>query len=357
MCPSKRPLILQKIKEERGKDFNSNIHPLFKENLGCTLVATFATEKTKSSILTAARGYRSKEYPNGIDVDEALYLASLIPQERGQLWTIDEVIKGNAEKGREPIKLFINEVNKYPGLIDIIKGIEGLIKSRGSHASGVVFFEKDPCEFGAFMKTPSGEVITQFDLGDAEKLGMTKFDFLMTDAQDIIVETIRLLQKDNLINPELTLREVYNKYLHPDVLPLQDKKLWDGVNSGKVLNFFQFDSPVGAEAIKKIHPKTLEELSAANGLMRLMSSEKGQETPMEKYVRFKKIPGSWENEMNRFNLTEEEQNAFRRHIGNTYGIGISQEQLMRGLMDPNICNFSLADANMARKVIAKFLAF
>lgn len=182
---------------------------------------------------------------------------------------------------------------------------------------------------------------------------MTKFDLLMTDAQDMIVETIHLLQKDKLIDPKLTLREAYNKYLHPDVLPLQDKKLWDGVNSGKVLNFFQFDSPVGAEAIKKIHPRTLEELSSANGLMRLMSNEKGQETPMEKYVRFKKIPGSWENEMNSFGLTKKEQEAFRKHIGNTYGIGISQEQLMRGLMDPDICRFSLGDANMARKTIAK----
>lgn len=316
-------------------------------------MATFSTEKAKSCILTAARGYRSEEYPDGIDVDEALYLASLVPQERGQLWTIEEVMKGNPEKGRQPVKLFINEISKYPGLLDIITGIEGLVSSRSSHASGVVFFDKDPCEFGAFMKTPKGDVITQFDLHASEKLGMTKFDFLLTDVQDTIVETIHLLQKDNLIDPKLTLREVYNKYLHPDVLPLQDKKLWDSVNSGKILNFFQFDSPVGAEAIKKIHPQDIGELSSVNGLMRLMSSEKSQETPMEKYVRFKKVPGSWENEMNRFGLTKKEQEVFKRHIGNTYGIGISQEQLMRGLMDPDICNFSLGDANMARKVIAK----
>lgn len=357
MCPSKRPLILQKIKEERGKKFDDEVNSLFKEHLGCTLIATFSTEKAKSCILTGARGYRSEEYPNGIDVDDALYLASLIPQERGQLWTLSEVMYGNVEKDRKPVKTFINEINKYPGLLKIVMGIEGLIKQRGSHASGVILFDKDPCEFGAFMKTPSGEVITQFDLHESEALGMTKFDFLLTDIQDILVETIKLLQKDKVIEPELTIKEVYDKYLHPDALPMQDKKLWDALNSGTILNVFQFDSPIGADAIKKIQPRDIIELSSANGLMRLMTNEKGQETPMEKYIRFKNVMGSWENEMNRFGLTKQEQEVFRKYIGNTYGIGISQEQLMKALMGSEICNFSLADANMARKIIAKFLAF
>lgn len=99
-----------------------------------------------------------------------------MPQERGQLWTIDEVMNGNSEKNRQPVKTFINEINKYPGLLDIVKGIEGLVSSRGSHASGVIFFDKDPCEFGAFMKAPNGDITTQFDLHASEALGLTKFD-------------------------------------------------------------------------------------------------------------------------------------------------------------------------------------
>lgn len=45
-------------------------------------VVTFGTEATKSAIQTACRGYRSEEYPDGIDVDIAQYMSSLIPQER-----------------------------------------------------------------------------------------------------------------------------------------------------------------------------------------------------------------------------------------------------------------------------------
>ena len=55
--------------------------------------------------------------------------------------------------------------------------------------------------------------------------GMTKLDILVTEVQDKIIECIRLLQEDNYIEPELTLREAYNKYLHPDILPINDEKI------------------------------------------------------------------------------------------------------------------------------------
>ena len=51
------------------------------------------------------------------------------------------------------------------------------------------------------------------------------------------------------------------------------------------------------------------ELSDANGLMRLMTAEKGAETPMEKYVRFKNDISLWYDEMDRYNLTDDEVKA------------------------------------------------
>ena len=115
--PSKRPLILQRIKEERGKNFNADIDDLSRKNLGCTLIATFGTEGTRSTILTACRGYRSEDCPDGIEVDIAQYLSSLIPQERGFLWPLSDVVYGNEEKGRKPNKTFLNEVQQYPRII------------------------------------------------------------------------------------------------------------------------------------------------------------------------------------------------------------------------------------------------
>ena len=120
-------------------------------------------------------------------------LASLVPVERGFNWTVTEMVEGNPDKGRQPVTLFKVEVAKYPGLLDIILGIEGLIKSRGIHASGVIMFDEDPFESGCFMKAPNGEVVTQYDLHDCEAAGMTKYDFLLTSVQDMLMQTIQFL--------------------------------------------------------------------------------------------------------------------------------------------------------------------
>ena len=353
LCPSKRPMIIQKIKEERGKNFRADIDVLSRKNLGCTLVATFGTETTKSTIQTACRGYRSEEYPNGIDNDIAQYLSSLVPSERGFLWSLDEVINGNKEKDRYPVVQFINEVNQYPGLLEIMQGIEGLISRRGSHASGVIMFDEDPYEFGCFMKTPSGDVITQYDLHMAEAAGMTKYDFLLTEVQDKITQCIKFLQEDGEIEEDLTLREVYDKYFHPDVLDIENEDVWQNIQDGKIINIFQFDSVVGSQAAKKIKPKSMLELADANGLMRLMTSEKGAETPMEKYIRFKNNINLWYQEMDRAGLTKEEMKVLEPYFLKSYGVPPSQEQMMQMLMDENICHFSLKDANAARKIVGK----
>jgi len=263
------------------------------------------------------------------------------------------MIEGNPDKGRLPQKQFINTVNQYPGLLDIIKGIEGLVSRRGIHASGVILFDEDIFNEAAIMKARNGNLTTQWDLHDQEAAGSVKYDFLLTAVQDIIIETIDLLQADEVIDPTLSLREVYNKYLHPNVLPQNDDKMWDALAKGSVLGVFQFEGSVGAQAAKKIKPHNPLELSDANGLMRLMASEPGAEMPLDKYVRYKNNIQLWYDEMDRYGLTKEEQKAIEPHFKSSYGVPPSQEQLMRMLMDENICGFTLAEANAARKIVGK----
>lgn len=353
LAPSRRPSILSEIKSERAQYLKADLDPQFKANLGCTMIATFGTETTKSAILTACRGYRSKDYPSGIDVDDAQYMTGLIPIERGFLWPLQDVIHGNPEKERKPVKPFLSFVNQFPGLLDIMLNIEGLVNKRSSHASGVILFSDDPFEHCCFMKTPKGEIITQWDLHKLEAAGNVKYDFLVVEVLDKIIQAIQLLQEDGEIDPTLSLREVYDKYFHPDVFPMDDKDMWKALQDGEVLNAFQFDSEVGGRAMKKIAPKSLQELADANGLMRLMPSEKGAEMPLDKYVRFKDNIQLWYKEMDDAGLSKTEQKILEPYFLSSYGVPPSQEQLMRMLMDPNICDFSLADANAARKIVGK----
>lgn len=352
VCGSKRPLIIQKVKEEREKNFRQDIDDLSRKNLGCTLVATFGTASTKKAIQIACSGYRNEDYPNGIDVDTSQYLSSLIPQERGFVWSLHDTVYGNEEKGRAPQTTFINEVNQFPGLLDIMFGVEGLVVSRGSHASGVILFDEDPYEFSCFMRTPKGDVITQYDLEDAEAAGMTKYDWLITAVQDKIAETIRLLQEHGEINKNLTLREVYEKYLSPEVLDFEDKAVWDAINKGNILDLFQFDSQIGSQGIKKVHPDTLNDLSNTNGVIRLMAEE-GKEPPLDKFVRYKNNINLWYDEMEKTGLTQNEMKIMEKYMLKSHGIAISQECIMWSLQDKDICGFSLKEANKARKIISK----
>lgn len=228
-----------------------------------------------------------------------------------------------------------------------------MVNKRSSHASGVILFDENIYDSAAVMRTPKGALITQWDLHDQEAAGSVKYDFLLTSVQDIIIQTIELLQADNVIENDLTLREVYNKYLHPAVLPQDDGKMWDALANGDVIGCFQFDSAVGAQAAKKIRPHNPLEMADANGLMRLMTSEPGAETPMEKYVRYKNNISLWYQEMDNNGLTQQEQKILEPYFLSSYGVPPSQEQLMKMLRDPAICNFSLAEANAARKIVGK----
>ena len=274
LAPSKRPAIFEAIRKERGE-------------FGLIQVATFGTEGTKSAILTACRGYRSDECPDGIDVDIAQYMSSLVPQERGFLWSISDVVNGNPEKDRKPVAPFIREVANYPGLLEIIKSIEGLVNKRSTHASGVILYGEDPFDTAAFMRTPGGDLITCYDLHNAEAAGDTKYDFLVTEISDKIIKCFELLVADKVIE-DLSLRELYNKYIHPEVMDTTDQRIWDHLAAGDVLDVFQFNTGVGLAIAKKLKPQNPMEMTAANAMMRLMS-EKDKESQQDRYVRIQRL--------------------------------------------------------------------
>ena len=337
LAPSKRPAIFKAIREERGE-------------LGLVQVATFGTEGTKSAILTACRGYRSEDYPDGIDVDIAQYMSSLIPQERGFLWSISDVINGNSDKDRKPVTTFIREVNQYPGLLSIIVSIEGLVNKRSSHASGVILYGEDPYETAAFMRTPSGDLITCYDLHKAEAAGDTKYDFLVTEISDKIIKCFELLKNDGKVE-NLGLRDLYNKYIHPEVIDTTDKRIWEHLAAGDVMDVFQFSTGVGLAIAKKLKPKDPMEMTAVNAMMRLMS-EKGKESQQDRFVRIQKVGiGAFDREMRQANLNEDMIKLMHKHCDRYYGCCAIQEQMMEILMD--VANFTLGEANSARKVVAK----
>lgn len=307
-------------------------------------VCTFGTETSKSTILTACRGLK-------VNNDVALYLSSLIPVERGFVWSIEDCYYGNEEKGRQPVEEFKKTVDKYEGLLEVAMGIQGLINKRSSHAAGVLIVNEDFTEHNAIMRTPSKEIVSQFNLEDSEYVGNIKYDILNTKTCSMIQATLEMLIEYEKIEWQGSLRKTYDKYLHPDVIDRTTPEMWRLLNDGKLISAFQFDEPSGVQALRFIEPSSLLEATNANTVMRLMGE--GTESPLERYARYKNNINEWYADMREFGLSEKDIKIVEKHLLEDYGVCSSQEKMMLLAMDKEIAGFDVVEANKLRKGVAK----
>jgi DNA polymerase-3 subunit alpha len=331
---NKRSKVLQKFREYYGEDRVSG-------------VLTLGTEKSKSAILTACRG-------TGVDNDVAAYLSSMIVADRGQLRSLKETFYGDEEKGIAPNKQFqIEMTQNYPEVWKVAQYIEGLICRTGVHAGGVIFVDEPFTESAALMRSPKGEIITQFDLHSAEELGLIKYDVLSIEGLDNIHNCIDLLARDGLIETESTVRKTYEKIVGVYNLERDSDKMWNMVCDHKIMSLFQMEQASGIRGIELTKPRSVDELAVLNSVIRLMAPEKGAEQPLEMWARYRKNIGYWIQEMRRYGLSEEEIEWLSHHSAITDGICESQEGLMSLVQEERLGGNSLTFADKCRKGLAK----
>ena len=310
-------------------------------------VLTLKTEKSKSAILTAARGL-------GIDVDTAQYLSSFIEADRGQLRTLKQTFYGDPENNISASSHFRTEMEEnYPELWQVAQRIEGLINGCGIHAGGVIFVDEPFTNSTALMRAPSGEIITQFDLHDAEDTGLIKYDILSVEALDKIHNCIDLICDYGYEEREATLKETYEKIVGIYNLERDDPKMWEMCWNHKVQSLFQMEKQSGIQGIAVMKPTSVDDLAILNSAIRLMATEKGGEMPVNKLARFKAHPVDWDYELKKYGLGEEAKKVLAPVLNISYGLCIAQEQFMQLVQLPELGGFNLTWADKLRKSIAK----
>ena len=329
----KRSIILDAFRKEYGNDRVAN-------------VATFGTEQSKSAIQTACRGL-------GLEVELGLYISSLIPSDRGLTRTLSQCYYGDEEKDFKPIKQFIDEMNKYPQLWEIAQKIEGLINRSGIHAGGIIFVDEPFTESTALMRAPDGTICTQFELHNAEAVSLIKYDALSVEAMDKIQTCIDLLCEYGYIERKSNLKETYESVVGIYNLERNDLNMWKMVWDHKISSLFQMEQQSGIQGIKLIKPRDVGELATLNSVIRLMAQEKGGETPLEIWTKYRKNINFWYDEMREYGLSEEEIQWLANYPDITNGIAESQESMMKLLQEPKLGNASLDEADKCRKAIAK----
>lgn len=327
---SQREEIIKNVKESFGYDNVLNI-------------GTYTTEGPRAASLTACRSY-------GLDPDTSQNITNMIPQDKGVSWNLSDAFFGNEEENKKPAAQLINEVEKYPGLKELMLQSQGLVSGRGQHASGVVIFPDGYTSINAMMKTSKGLPITQFDAKHTELAGGIKYDFLSINALDRIRSAFDMLLKDGIIEWQGSLRKTFNKYFHPDVLEMDAQKMYDLLFDGEIISAFQFEAKTGRTALEKINARNFNQLVAANSLMRLSCEG---EQPIDKFIRYKNDLNEWEKDMIAYNLTEEERQVMHELLDDRYGVCETQEAIMQIAMHDKVAKYDLLEAKKLRKASAK----
>ena len=91
-------------------------------------------------------------------------------------------------------------------------------------------------------------------------------------------------------------------------IPLDDEKTWDLLDRGDTLGVFQFASNVAIPILRKIKPNNIEELAAANSLIRPGTSG------LDEYCEAK-------HDKTKMKLYGDER--IDRHLSKTYGAKIA----------------------------------
>ena len=331
---SKTEIIMDSFREYFGQD---NV-------INCI---TFKNETLKAAVQTACRGLN-------INNDLAQEYSAMVPIYRGKVYSLNDCLEGNDELGFEPQPQFIQKLKEYPRLFETVQNIEGLVNGMGIHASCVYITKKPYYEYVSGMRAPNGTLITCLNMASSDLSGILKFDLLRTDAEEKIMKCLDLLLQQKQIEWKGSLKVTYMHYLHPTQMVYNDPQMWKNMNACKVTDLFQFlgAGSVGEHCLKVTKPENIKQMGAANAVMRLQAVE-GQEPPIDRFVRFRNDINEWYKEMDEWGLQKHEVEILEKYLKYKFGCAVEQEDVMLLLMDPEISNFTLKQADAARKTIAK----
>ena len=278
----------------------------------------------------------------------------MIQSDRGIQRSLSQTFYGDEDEGFLPNKQFVYEMtHNYPELWEVAQKIEGLVNRLGSHAGGVIFVDESFTNCTSLMRAPNGNLITAFELHDAEKVNLIKYDILSVEALDKIHTCLDLLLEQGYIEDKGNLKDTYESIVGIYNLERKNHKMWEMVWNHEIPSLFQMEKQSGIQGIALVHPESVDDLATLNSVIRLMAQEKGGEIPTSKFARFKNNINLWYEEMDEWGLTKEEQKVLEPILKISYGICESQEKFMQLTQIPECGGFDLTWSDRLRKSIAK----
>ena len=236
-------------------------------------------------------------------------------------------------------------LNKYPNIKTHVEALMGQVRSVSRHAGGVVIGEdldkRMPLiNSGGVTQTPWGE---GQHVRQLEPMGFIKFDILGLSTLKMIEGAVYHILKrhHNVEEPTFEqIKEYYDKNLHPDVISLKDKKVYENIFcKGKWAGIFQFTEKGAQNFCKRVKPKNIIDIAAITSIFRPGPLAANVH---EDYVDTK-------NNAKGIRYGHE---VVKEVTKETYGFLIFQEQI--ALLAHKLGNnISLDEANLLRKLLTK----
>ena len=216
-------------------------------------------------------------------------------------------------------------------VVDTARGLEGLKRQWGVHAAGVIL-SKEPLldVIPIHRREADGAIITQFDMGACEAIGLLKMDFLGLRNLSVLDDCL------------LNITANCNENVVLETLTLDDPKTFALLGRGDTLGVFQLDGGPMRALLRSMVPDSFADISAVIALYRPgpMGENAHNNYADRKNNRKPVVP-----------IHPELSVPLQEILGDTYGLIVYQEQVMA--IAQKVAGFSLGRADLLRKAMGK----
>jgi DNA polymerase-3 subunit alpha len=309
-CQDRREEVIAYVKQKYGE-------------ASVAQIATFGTMAARAAIKDVGRAL-------DVPLDRVNFLTNLVPKTLHI--TLDDALAQEPELKKE-----YDTDPDVRRLIDIARKLEGTNRQSGIHAAGVVIANGPLTDYvpvhRAVRKGEDGGgrgaepvVATQWVMGDLEKVGLLKMDFLGLRTLTLLDNALRLIEK--------TRGERIDLYQ----LPLDDPETYALLQRGDAKGVFQLENDGIRELSKRMKPDSFQDIIATIALYRPGPLQGGM---VDAYV----------NRKHGREKPAYPHPALEEILGKTYGIMVYQEDVMRILN--RLGGIELSSAYACIKAISK----
>jgi DNA polymerase-3 subunit alpha len=295
-------------------------------------IITFSTIKARAA---ARDGARVLGYPYSVGDRIAKAMPPLVMGRDTPLWACfepDEKYKDGYKAAGELRAMYDTDPD-VKKVVDVARGLEGLRRGDSIHAAAVVITNEPLTEYLPIQRKPDANtpideapIVTQYEMGTVEELGLLKMDFLGLRNLDVIDMTVEMVGRSAGHRPDV------------DNLPLDDPRTFDILARGDSIGVFQLEGGPMRQLMRALAPTTFDDVAALVALYR--------PGPMAANMHYDYADRK--NGRKQISYLHEDMGKV---LGATWGLCIYQEEMMR--LAQVFAGYSLEEADNLRKAAGK----